>query len=520
MKRTDIFITTHLLILLAFILSSMSLQAQYYSKRSVLFGGNSNGFISSIQVMNDTVYAMCAITDTISPYKAIGTLNVYSEDGDIISKHKVDIPDQRFIGNERNCLIQCQDQNLVYGGYSYSDTDHSVIIFKFDKTGSLLWAKTISDSGQYLTLYINAFTKDSFSNYYFVGDIQHKISYDNDIIVGKVDSSGHLIFLKVFDDILFDDSGLGVTINRLNQIIVTGECGKVTTPSGTYHKFYELNSAGNILKYSLGTDTFGPSIYGLIPYFDGGYIMVGAQMCEGQYLGGYFNGCISRFDSNFNTIWARDLGPCGGHNTQFWDVKLLPDSNYLAVGKWYDPVDTTHHDQYGWLVKFTSNGTILWDRRYRGVYNPLIYGDDNQLISVGLFSDNTIIAAGEALDRSAPRNAQQGWLLHLDANGCLPDSNSCGIVSDIPEVELTPDWRMNFYPDPAANHFTLDYQISPDGGYFIVTDVLGREVYKEKLDSVEGSISIPTSAWGGGIYYCTLLSAPGFRMSRAISVIH
>ncbi|MBS1686487.1 MAG: T9SS type A sorting domain-containing protein [Bacteroidetes bacterium] len=509
-------------LLLCIWLSSVGLHAQFYSKRSVLFGGTSNGFISSMQVVNDTIYAMCAITDTLFPYRGIGTFNIYDKDGYNISKHNINVPGQTHIGNEHNGLIRTSDGGFIYGGYCYSDSDNSLMLLKFDHLGNQQWYKTYSDSGKYLNLYVYAFTQDSIGNDYFAGYVQQKLSYDTDILVAKVDSNGNLVYFKVLEDQSLHDDGMGITINHSNNVVITGDCGHTATPSGTFHKFYELDSTGNILRYSLGTDTFGPSIFALTPHQDGGYIMVGGQMCRGYYLGGDFNGCISRFDSNFNLIWSHAIGPCGGINTLFWAVKLLPDSNYLAVGKWYDQADTNHYDQYGWLVKFTPDGTVLWERRYRGIYNPSPYGDESQLLTVGLFSDNTIITAGEATDRSAPRNSQQGWLLHLDTDGCLPDSNSCGVVASISDVAPSPYWAMRLYPAPASDRFTLDYQLSEAGSsaYITVTDMLGREVYKESITQSSGSLLLQTSAWQDGLYYCTIVSAAGLHLSRPVSVLH
>ncbi|MBS1625344.1 MAG: T9SS type A sorting domain-containing protein [Bacteroidetes bacterium] len=522
MKRINKTMISHGALLIYIWLCSLSLHAQFYSKRSVLFGGTSNGIISSIQVVNDTIYAMCALFDTVPPYKSIGTFNIYDKNGDLISKHRVDIPDQGYIGNEHNNLIQTRDNGFLYGGYSYTDSDNSVMLLKFDHLGNQQWYRTYSDSGKYLNLYINAFTQDSSSNYYFVGNVQHPSTYDLDILVAKADSSGNLAYFKVFNDPSLNDAGLGGIINHSNNVVITGDCGRVSGPSGVYHKFYELDTAGNVLRYSLGTDTSGPSIFAITMIGNEKYLMAGGSLCDGGYINGFFKGNISCFDTSFNRIWSLDLGPCGGYQTYFWALKLLPDSNYLAVGKWYDPADTNHYDQYGWLVKFTPNGTVLWEHRYRGIYNPSPYGDESQLLSVGLFSDNTIITADEATDRSAPRNSQQGWLLHLDVDGCLPDSNTCGIVAGVSDVAHSPDWVIRLYPDPASERFTLDYQLSDasSSAYITVTDMLGREVYKEIITETRGTILFETSAWQDGLYYCTIVSAAGLHLSRPVSVMH
>lgn len=510
------------LALLAVLLCNMSLNAQFYSKRSVLFGGTSNGFISSLLVVNDTIYAMCAITDTIPPYKAIGTFNVYDKHSVIISKHKVDIPSQRYIGNEHNGLLRARDGGFIYGGYCYSDSDNSLMLLKFDKEGNQQWSKIYSDSGQYLVLYVNSFAQDVYSNYYVAGIVQIRSTYLTAAFIAKIDSNANLIYKKVFSSPNHNFGCQSVCVNQRQHAVLIDERASLSTFGGSFTEFYEFDTNGTILQSVYSSDSFGPFPYHTVATSDG-YISVGIWLCARDSSQTVYNGNISRFDSNFHQIWSLDLGPCGGYNTAFLALQLLPDSNYLAVGKWYDPADTDHYEQYGWLVKFTADGTILWDRRYRGVTTPSLTGDESQLLTVGLFSDNTIIAAGEATDHFASSNSQQGWLLHLDADGCLPDSNSCGVISGVKEVSSSPEWAMHLYPDPASDRFTLDYQL-PAGAdaavHLIVTDALGREVYKESIPDATGSILVPTSSWSNGLYYCTIFNEAGLHLSKSVSVMH
>lgn len=149
--------TRHLryLALLLLLLNLNSVHAQFYSKNSLLFGGTSNGIISSIQVVNDTIYAMCTVVDTVPPYKIIGLFNIYDKNGSIISKHEADIPNQRYIGSEHNGLLRTRDGGFIHGGYCYSDSDYSLMLLKFDRDGNMQWYKTYSDSGKYLGLYLS-----------------------------------------------------------------------------------------------------------------------------------------------------------------------------------------------------------------------------------------------------------------------------------------------------------------------------------------------------------------------------
>ena len=94
-------------------------------------------------------------------------------------------------------------------------------------------------------------------------------------------------------------------------------------------------------------------------------------------------------------------------------------------------------------------------------------------------SDGSILCAGQATnnDDTIPPS-QQGWLLHLDTAGCLPDSNSCGIADGVADIPAYAYFLV--YPNPASSVFTVALagpnDINGSDLHFRLYDLTGRMV--------------------------------------------
>lgn len=63
------------------------------------------------------------------------------------------------------------------------------------------------------------------------------------------------------------------------------------------------------------------------------------------------------------------------------------------------------------------------------------------------------------------------------------------------------------YPNPASSQTSIAYEFNGEtSGNAVVTDVAGKIVYNEALNSRTGILSIETSMWSDGIYFVTLMS--------------
>ena len=153
--------------------------------------------------------------------------------------------------------------------------------------------------------------------------------------------------------------------------------------------------------------------------------------------------------------------------------------------------------------------------------NPACTGTASQVITMNpLPPIPTIIQAGNILISSASTGIQ--WLknnviLPNDTNyidtatstGCysvmVTNSYGCTAVSDTVCVnfaginEISNNHGINIYPNPATTILNIHHSSYTSQETLLITDLLGTEVYKEKLTGIDNIISI--SNWSNGIYF-------------------
>jgi len=454
--------------------------AQYFSKHYSLYAGT-NGYISSIQVVNDTIYAMCYVGDSLNPAYGIAAFERFDKYGNRISYNPLTLPPLINILANNNTLIQTNDGGFAYGASTGIDSiTYAIAILKYDHYGNFQWYKEIIDSNS-LAYQIGVLVQDSFSNYYFTGVIQGISSTDVDMYLTKTDSLGNLSYTKTFLHPNFDDVGLGICFNNKGHVIIGGDAlsSNITdfNTAKDYMEIYELDTAGNQINYILGADTNGPPAYNISSSKDGGYLIASGYYCYRDQNTLKVQGCVAKLDSNFHEIWKIDTGPCSS-NTNFNAQSKCADGYWIAIGQSYDDTNVIIHIN-GWIMKYSENGQVLWSKQYRGVTSNGVNGDNNPLYSVAFMSDGSILCAGQATnnDDTIPPS-QQGWLLHLDTAGCLPDSNSCGIADGVADIPAYAYFLV--YPNPASSVFTVALagpnDINGSDLHFRLYDLTGRMV--------------------------------------------
>ena len=507
---------------LIFLYSSFS-YGQYFSNRYSMME-TSNGLISSIQVVNDTIYAMCENVDTLPPYNLIPLFAIFDRHGNILFRNPLNLPAFDNLLPNNNTLIHTNDGGFAYGASIFLDSNQNgLVILKYDRYGNFQWYKEIIDSNC-SAFQCGVLVQDSFSNYYLSGIIQSMNSSYADMYLTKTDSGGNLIYTKQYFTPNYDDGACSIIFNAKGHIVLGGyalsyNISDLTTYKD-YMEIYELDTSGTILNYVLGTDSDGPGADYILPTNDGGYIVANSYTCDRSVNEVTWQGAIAKLDSNFQVVWNIDLGRCS-QNTSFNTLKQSPDGNYIAAGSWYNDEITiqTHID--GWVLKFSSDGQILWSKFYRGVTSDGQNGDENILESMALMSDGSIVCSGEAFnhDDSIPPQ-QQGWLLHLDTAGCLPDSSTCGIVDGIVAIPQTAVCGMA-YPDPASDRIQFDVVLDRPSGYTLhITDLLGQAISDISIPPQSTTTTIDVRSWSPGLYMYRVSSDYGFAATGRFIVSH
>jgi hypothetical protein len=484
------------LIIVCFLLNYSYCQGQYFSKIYPLLG-QTDGFISSIQIVNDTIYAMSSVVDTAAPYNVIAVFNKFDKSGNLLSSNPFRIPGRSNIGVDYNSLIKTKDGGFAYGELSgnFNPIANFLLILKYDRYGNFQWYKEIPMPD---STYFNcpAFIQDRFSNYYLCGGIGNDITGYIHSFIAKTDSSGNSSVIKYLSDSGYINNSAGLTINN-DQIVMGGGYGSLDEQNFTIHtggpEIYVLDTGLNLVQHIMIDSN--PSNAGYIHMSgDNGYIC-------GDAIGCYFDtsiiknkGGVNKLDSNFNILWTISNGPCS-QSTSFYGLSPSPDGNFISVGQSYDDTDTLQTHQNGWLMKYSLSGQILWNRLYRGITSDGPNGDDNVILSIAFMSDSSIVCAGQALTYDGNATPpQQGWLLHLDKSGCLPDSNSCGVADGIAQIsKLQTDVKV--YPNPAADRLNIQYVPDGSGVNIAIYNLLGQTIYESQPISSESILSVEIWLW-------------------------
>lgn len=277
-------------------------------------------------------------------------------------------------------------------------------VVKTTQTGTIQWQRSIGGGGT--ELYVANIMQTSDGGYIFAGgsdsndgDIigNHLDSLGNrtnDMVVVKLDSNGSTQWQKAMGGSKLDIAN-AIQQTADGGYILVGETwsndgdvsGNHTDSAGHYGSdmwIVKLYSSGSIdwQKCLGGSETDWASR--VQQTMDGGYIVAGVSYSDdGNVTGNHkFNGHLPTADywvvklTNAGIIqWQKSLGGSTDNGSYGTDIPSsifqTPDSGYIVAGA-SNSVDGDITNAWGkpsrgyWIVKLTSNGTIVWDNAMYG----------------------------------------------------------------------------------------------------------------------------------------------------------
>lgn len=510
-------------ILLLFIGIAFNGYSQYYSKSFLL--NNLNTLPSSLGIVNNNIYAFGIYPDT--SVLGIGLKS-------FISKF-----------NKQNGEIENYNTYRPYNNFKFEGTSANGDIHFLNN--KMITSGLSIDTGTFARNYLVCFydTNCTLSNYFSIPTLAPQggltdITFTNNhyYATGGKWSTRQCILLKLdtlgnkIRELNYNISSLAT--NNLAQTIIAVDSGDILMVIGGYKEFPDWGQH-HMLIYkttlirtdSLGgekwqwTDTSnnGQAAYSFQKTSDGGYISCGSyvgnrvlirEVPSGVLLEDYatFHPYIVKWNSNFTKQWEKCYDKSDSTNTggEFFDIKETSDGNFISCGYGGQTIGTNVING-GWLQKSDRNGNVIWRKFYKPYgYDTLAYFF--RLYDLDFASNGDIIVLGEYDPTSGSGLIpQQGWLLRVDSNGCIVDSNWCGWNSI--EVEPTPIVWYNtnelfIYPNPANDIINLTFKNSSlnlsDKLYIRIFDVQGREVHNEKTN-YKDLIQLNVSLFEKGIYF-------------------
>lgn len=254
-------------------------------------------------------------------------------------------------------VVQTVDGGYVATGNTSSNND-DILIVKYSPLGNLLWSKTWGDEN---AEYGSSIIQASDGNYIITGDRYNYSSNNTDVFLNKFTPNGDLLWSKVWGNPAKNDSSGTVSQTNDGGYIITGS----TITSDNKDLFIAKFTANGDLSWS---KTWGGSDndtgYTIKQTNDNGYIIAGDTY---SYGAGESDVLLIKFSTDGTLSWFKTWG--GSGYDRAYSVVQTSDNGYAITGetelKYSDT--TGYSDKNILLAKFTSDGTLSWNKTIDGI---------------------------------------------------------------------------------------------------------------------------------------------------------
>ena len=228
----------------------------------------------------------------------------------------------------------------------------------------------------------------------------------------------------------------------------------------------KTDSLGNLIRGKTYGTSEDDNPYTYIAKYGTDFILTGGIDLEAGFPID-FQGYIARINgSNGNIIWSDTLGiNQPGFNEVFNSNAIItPNGDVIGIGQTHFQATTGGVD--GWVVKYDSNGNLLWQRSYSK------YGGNNHnyFWDIQPTYDNGMVLCGDLSDFSNGNHLL--WVMKLDSMGCDVVNCSVGI-----EEEEKEHLDVLIYPNPTSTHFTVEALNKPY--HLTIYYAVGQLLYNE-----------------------------------------
>ena len=350
--------------------------------------------------------------------------------------------------------IQTSDGGFAFVGFSESNNgdvsgnhgNNDLWVAKTDVAGNIQWSYlyggTEDDQGyDILQTSDNGFMVVGWTDS-FDGDITgHHGSYDSDIWVLKLTSSGSISWSKCYGGSA-DDDAASIAQTQSGDYFIAGATysndGDVSGNHGTGESDFwaiKINNTGTLLyQICVGGTDYDKGIK-MVVTSDDGCILVGRTSSADLSPIGYHGGAdmlVAKLSSNLTLEWSKCYG--GSETEEANAVVQLSDGSFAVLGytSTHNNGDVTgHHGSQGsddfWLLKLTSAGAITWAKCYGGdgddQANGLAKTTTGGFVMCGLTNSTNGDVSGF---HSGGFFDPDIWVAKLDGSGNLLGQRCCG----------------------------------------------------------------------------------------------
>lgn len=325
---------------------------------------------------------------------------------------------QRMIGGSGDenstCALETPDGGILVAGVTNStDGDFSannggidVFLAKLDKSGKLLWTRTMGSAGDDGP---SAIVADGTGSYLIAG------KKDNDAWVFKVDGNGTITWDKkyggsqtdVFSSIAKNTDGSFIVSGATNSN--DGDVSGYRGGTGYDTWVVKIDNNGNKVWQKTFGGTGNDGVSNIVTTSDGGYMLAGRSLSTDGDMSGNHGGLdvfVLKLDKEGNKVWGKMIGGTGNETASL----IVPASNgtfLLGIGTNSTSGDLTTPLGYqdSWILKIDEAGNDLGKQ--------VIGGDGNDNIwALAKGADGSYAITGSTNSTTGDVVGYQGNIVH------------------------------------------------------------------------------------------------------------
>ncbi len=473
----------------------------------------------SLSIKNNKVYLAGSGNIKVDSIGFIthGFVTQLSETGTII---KNSYYGQRWESTFFNNGVMFSDKNsinLVGGNF-----DSSITFIKTNFDGDILIRKKLYPTTFPTTYYGNPASIIKFNKGYAF--TTHNAFFTNrptKTSVVVVDTLGDTIKSFDFEEGDFNCGPSELIVNKNNNITlgikVIARKNEVDSDYVHMSQLREIDSSGRTLwKYNTPANRY---IFcnNFVQLANGNYLMWGTEELSkitGLYRQTYNAGpYLAEINPQQGIVWEKLFLLEKG--SRAFGFKMLKDSSITITGS----VDDGFFSTSAFLIRLNSRHDSIYRRNFKTpefVTGRIVYYP-NQIEEL---TNGDLLISGYLMNNipvTQPRAGQWGWLVRTDSLGCSLEPSSCRVATK--EIEKPP-LSINVFPNPVKEQMTIDYQfIKPQNNVYIeIIDIVGRSVFRKKIDKEQGQIQWQTNFVPSGLYIVSVKSDNQILWQTKVSV--
>ncbi|MFM9985644.1 MAG: T9SS type A sorting domain-containing protein [Flavobacteriales bacterium] len=257
-------------------------------------------------------------------------------------------------------------------------------------------------------------------------------------------------------------------------------------------------------------------------------VICNGSVCEEDGLTS--QAAIWKIDPDGSLIWSQPVGGYANENNVYRAFQTLTkstDGNYVSTGDFFIAGEENSYHFNVWVTKNdSSNGQLMWQRFYSIVESE---NDIHGAIDLKATPDGGVVFCGHASDAWSQNPnlelpAQQGWIVKLDACGCLVPGCDENCTVSITENESLENQSLFLVgPNPAQDFLNIYLKEISGVQYvdivFEIFDLSGKLVKSFSPYKGDTTYLLDTTALESGEYVLLLKNGDKILQREKILVV-